>query len=44
MGQSFLVVRCCECQVFQVDMVKKVAKWQCKVCQVKQSQKQVFAR
>lgn len=39
--QEFRVVRCLECQVFQVNMVKKAKKWQCKVCDAKQAVKNV---
>lgn len=39
--QEFRVVRCLECQVFQVNMVKKVKMWQCKVCDAKQAVKNV---
>ncbi|CAI9723099.1 Hypothetical predicted protein [Octopus vulgaris] len=37
MPQVFHVVRCCECETFQVQQVKKVRKWSCKVCGQKQS-------
>jgi len=42
MPQSFHVVRCYKCLTFQVDIVKKSNKWQCKVCGDKQSIKKVF--
>jgi len=42
MPQSFHVLRCYKCLTFQVDIVKKANKWQCKVCGDKQSIKKVF--
>jgi len=44
MVQTFRVLRCYQCESFQVDMEKKSAKWQCKMCGERQSLKQVFAR
>lgn len=42
MSQTFNVVRCYECGVFQVDINKKSTnKWSCKMCGSKQSLKQV---
>jgi len=43
MPQSFHVVRCYKCLTFQVDIVKKSNKWQCKMCGDKQSIKKVFS-
>jgi len=43
MPQSFHVVRCYKCRTFQVDIVKKSNKWQCKMCGDKQSIKKVFS-
>ncbi|KAE8739991.1 hypothetical protein FOCC_FOCC014507 [Frankliniella occidentalis] len=37
MPQELHVLRCYSCQTFQVQIVKKVPKWQCKVCNEKQS-------
>merc|ERR1719483_2023400 len=44
MVQTFRVLRCYQCESFQVDMEKKSAKWQCKLCGERQSLKQVFAK
>jgi len=44
MVQTFRVLRCYKCEVFQVDMEKKSSKWQCKMCGERQSLKQVFAK
>ncbi|XP_072251198.1 MRN complex-interacting protein [Leuresthes tenuis] len=37
MVQEFHVVRCFTCQAFQVQQVKKVNRWSCKLCGQKQS-------
>ena len=37
MPQEFQVLRCCSCETFQVHQVKKVLKWECKLCGQKQS-------
>ncbi|XP_019713758.1 MRN complex-interacting protein [Hippocampus comes] len=37
MSQTFHVVRCFLCDCFQVQQVKKVKKWTCKLCGEKQS-------
>lgn len=38
MVQTFMVVQCVDCQLFQVQQVKKSSnKWTCKVCTTKQS-------
>ena len=44
MPQTLRILRCYQCETFQVDIEKKSNKWQCKVCQEKQSLKQVFFR
>ncbi|CAL1276502.1 unnamed protein product [Larinioides sclopetarius] len=42
MPQEFQILRCCDCEKFQVHHVKKAKKWQCKVCGLKQSMKRAF--
>ncbi len=43
MPQEYQVLRCYNCETFQVDIVKKNnSKWQCKMCGEKQSTKKVF--
>ncbi|XP_062977626.1 MRN complex-interacting protein [Elgaria multicarinata webbii] len=42
MAQQFQVLRCCSCHVFQVQQVKKSKKWNCKICDEKQSILKVF--
>lgn len=44
MPQELHVLRCYSCQTFQVQIVKKVPKWQCKVCNEKQSVLKVYAK
>ncbi|KRT81704.1 hypothetical protein AMK59_5666 [Oryctes borbonicus] len=44
MPQELHVVRCYNCEAFQVDIVKKVPKWICKICGEKQSLKKVYAK
>ncbi|XP_074598293.1 uncharacterized protein LOC141853006 [Brevipalpus obovatus] len=44
MPQEFVVIRCCECETFQVQMSKKSNKWVCKICDQKQSVKKIFYR
>ncbi|KAK9709595.1 MRN-interacting protein [Popillia japonica] len=44
MPQELHVVRCCTCEAFQVDIVKKIPKWVCKMCGEKQSLKKVYAK
>ncbi|KAJ8983346.1 hypothetical protein NQ317_003151 [Molorchus minor] len=44
MPQEFQVLQCYCCQTFQVDIVKKVLKWSCKMCGEKQSVKKIFAK
>lgn len=40
--QEFRVLRCVECEAYQVDIIKKAKKWTCKVCSMKQSVKYVY--
>ena len=43
MGQEFQILRCFQCKTFQVQIVKKNnSKFECKMCQLKQSTKQIF--
>lgn len=42
MVQSYHVVQCFSCSMFQVDIVKKAKKWTCKLCNEKQTLKKVF--
>ncbi|XP_044729597.1 MRN complex-interacting protein [Chrysoperla carnea] len=44
MPQEFHVVRCFKCEAFQVHIVKKVPKWECKICGEKQSVRQVYGK
>ncbi|XP_068460327.1 MRN complex-interacting protein isoform X2 [Clinocottus analis] len=44
MGQEFHVIRCCTCQSFQVQQVKKINKWSCKLCGQKQTLMKEFGR
>ncbi|KAM7000016.1 MRN complex-interacting protein [Tautogolabrus adspersus] len=44
MGQEFHVVRCFSCQSFQVQQVKKVNRWTCKLCGKKQTLLKEFGR
>ncbi|GJQ81099.1 putative UPF0544 protein C5orf45 homolog [Trypoxylus dichotomus] len=44
MSQELHVVRCYSCETFQVDIIKKVPKWICKMCGEKQSVKKVYAK
>ncbi|KAJ3646695.1 hypothetical protein Zmor_024271 [Zophobas morio] len=44
MPQEFHVLQCFNCDTYQVDIVKKVAKWSCKMCGEKQSLKKVYAK
>ena len=39
-----MVVRCFQCETFQVTQEKKNPNWTCAVCNAKQSLKQVFSR
>ncbi|KAK6187083.1 hypothetical protein SNE40_006331 [Patella caerulea] len=42
MPQEFHVLQCYKCQTFQVQQVKKVKKWACKMCGEKQSILRVY--
>jgi len=44
MPQTCHVVLCVSCKCFQVQLVKKVNKWTCKVCNTKQSVQQVYCK
>ncbi|KAJ8960787.1 hypothetical protein NQ318_020082 [Aromia moschata] len=44
MPQDFHVLQCYSCESFQVDIIKKVPKWCCKMCGEKQSVIKVFAK
>ncbi|KAM7418269.1 hypothetical protein PAMA_017767 [Pampus argenteus] len=44
MGQEFHVLRCFTCESFQVQQVKKVNRWNCKLCGEKQSLLKEFGR
>ncbi|XP_068571424.1 MRN complex-interacting protein [Cebidichthys violaceus] len=44
MVQEFHVIRCSTCESFQVQQVKKVNKWSCKLCGEKQSLLKEFGR
>lgn len=39
---EFNILKCFECETFQVDQVKKAKKWTCKVCNAKQSIKKIY--
>ncbi|XP_046837762.1 MRN complex-interacting protein isoform X1 [Vespa crabro] len=42
MSQEMNILCCYSCQMFQVHIVKKAKKWQCKVCNEKQSIRRVY--
>ncbi|ESO85983.1 hypothetical protein LOTGIDRAFT_69762, partial [Lottia gigantea] len=42
--QEFHVLQCHQCKTFQVQQVKKVLKWSCKLCGEKQSVLRVYGR
>ncbi|XP_025029646.1 MRN complex-interacting protein [Python bivittatus] len=44
MAQQFQVLRCCSCNIFQVQQIKKSKKWNCKMCDEKQSILRVFGQ
>ncbi|KAL1464155.1 hypothetical protein WDU94_003828 [Cyamophila willieti] len=44
MVQELQVLKCYSCSTFQVHIVKKAKKWECKLCHEKQSIKEVFGR
>ncbi|XP_016966324.1 MRN complex-interacting protein [Drosophila biarmipes] len=37
MSQEIRVLQCIQCKMYQVDIVKKANKWQCKICRQKQN-------
>ncbi|KAM8709741.1 hypothetical protein ACLKA7_016534 [Drosophila subpalustris] len=44
MSQGFRVLQCVECSLYQVDIVKKTNRWECKVCRQKQVVHREFFR
>jgi hypothetical protein len=44
MPQEFVVLRCFKCLTFQVHQAKKSPKWNCKICNEKQTVKRMFGR
>ncbi|XP_011873163.1 PREDICTED: UPF0544 protein C5orf45 homolog [Vollenhovia emeryi] len=42
MPQEMNVLCCYSCKMYQVHIVKKARKWQCKLCNAKQSVKQIY--
>ncbi|KAL2717604.1 MRN complex-interacting protein isoform X1 [Vespula squamosa] len=42
MSQEMNILCCYSCEMFQVHIVKKAKKWQCKVCNEKQSIRRVY--
>ncbi|XP_062909138.1 MRN complex-interacting protein isoform X1 [Mobula hypostoma] len=44
MAQRFQALRCCFCQTYQVQQVKKSKKWNCKLCGEKQSVLKVYGQ
>ncbi|XP_064548355.1 MRN complex-interacting protein [Drosophila montana] len=44
MSQQIRVLQCVECSLYQVDIVKKTNKWECKVCRLKQMVHKEFFR
>ncbi|XP_037719451.1 MRN complex-interacting protein [Drosophila subpulchrella] len=44
MSQEIRVLQCIQCQMYQVDIVKKANKWQCKICRQKQNLLKEFFR
>ncbi|XP_030571388.1 MRN complex-interacting protein [Drosophila novamexicana] len=44
MSQQIRVLQCVECSLYQVDIVKKTNKWECKVCRFKQMVHKEFFR
>ena len=45
MPQEFQVLRCFSCETFQVQIVKKKGvKWECKLCNIKQSIKYIYGK
>ncbi|XP_048398974.1 MRN complex-interacting protein [Stegostoma tigrinum] len=44
MAQRFQVLRCCLCKIYQVQQVKKSKKWNCKLCEAKQSVLKIYGQ
>ncbi|KAH8286422.1 hypothetical protein KR054_008861 [Drosophila jambulina] len=44
MSQQIRVLQCIQCKMYQVDLVKKANKWECKICRQKQDLLQEFFR
>ncbi|XP_031365444.1 MRN complex-interacting protein [Apis laboriosa] len=42
MPQEMNILRCSSCKTYQVHIIKKAKKWQCKICNFKQTFKQVY--
>ncbi|XP_017757854.1 PREDICTED: UPF0544 protein C5orf45 [Eufriesea mexicana] len=42
MPQEMNILRCSSCNIYQVHIVKKAKKWQCKICNFKQTFKQAY--
>ncbi|XP_078038382.1 MRN complex-interacting protein [Augochlora pura] len=42
MSQQMNILCCCSCSMYQVHIVKKAKKWQCKICNTKQTFRQIF--
>ncbi|KAK1126985.1 hypothetical protein K0M31_004600 [Melipona bicolor] len=42
MSQEMNILRCYSCKTYQVHIVKKAKKWQCKICNFKQTFKQAY--
>ncbi|XP_017127647.1 MRN complex-interacting protein [Drosophila elegans] len=44
MSQQIRVLQCIQCKMYQVDIVKKANKWECKICRQKQELLREFFR
>ncbi|XP_020817018.1 MRN complex-interacting protein [Drosophila serrata] len=44
MSQQIRVLQCIQCKMYQVDLVKKGNKWECKICRQKQDLLEEFFR
>lgn len=42
MPQQNIVIRCCQCEIFQSQLVKKSGKFTCVVCNQKQSIQKIY--
>nr|XP_033326031.1 MRN complex-interacting protein [Megalopta genalis] len=42
MSQQMNILCCCSCSMYQVHIVKKAKKWQCKICNTKQTFRRIF--